>query len=141
MVLDGLDHPLSRKNGGSYKLLTKPQYSYKQASISFLVNHGLKMLTTTVSIVLFESFGYAYSPRYLKPTIWRCFGCSRLTQNGQFGGILILELKQWVLGTPCPIVEGSNIFYALIKGQMSQFSMIGYNNRWVEPPVIPKKWR
>ena len=84
MVLDGLDHPLSRKNGGSYKLLTKPQYSYKQASISFLVNHGLQMLSTTVSIVLLESFGYVYNPRYLKPTISTFFGSSRLAQNGQF---------------------------------------------------------
>ena len=43
MVLDGLDHPLSRKNGGGYKLLTKPQYSYKQAYILFLVNLGLPL--------------------------------------------------------------------------------------------------
>ena len=85
MVLDGLDHPLSRKNGGSYKSLTRPQYSYKQASISRFVNHGPTMLTASVLMVLFKPLGHDCDPRYLKPTILAFLGTPRLVQNGQFG--------------------------------------------------------
>ena len=53
-----IDRPLPPKNGGSYELLKKPQYSFKQASISFLVNLDPQMLTTLVSMVLFDALGY-----------------------------------------------------------------------------------
>ena len=50
--------------------LTKPQYYYKQASISFFVNHGLQMLTSSVLMTLFESLGHVWDPRYLKELFW-----------------------------------------------------------------------
>ena len=65
--------------------LTTPQPSYKQASISCLVNHGPQMLTASVLMVLFEPLGYDCDPRYLKPTILAFLGTPRLAQNRQFG--------------------------------------------------------
>ena len=47
MVLDGLDHPLSQKMELVTNYLIKALYSYKQASISLFVNHGLQLLTIT----------------------------------------------------------------------------------------------
>ena len=49
--------------------LTKPHCSLKQASISCFGNHGPKMLTTSVLMVLFEPFGHDGDYRYLKLTI------------------------------------------------------------------------
>ena len=49
--------------------LIKPQYCYKQASISFFVNHDLQMLATLISIVIVESLGHAWDLRELKITI------------------------------------------------------------------------
>ena len=46
--------------------LTNPQYSYNQASIVFSESHGSQRLNTTVLMVLFESFGHVYDPRYSK---------------------------------------------------------------------------
>ena len=69
MVLDKLDHPLFRKMEEVTFYLIKPQYSYKQASFSFLVNHSPQVLITSVSMTLFESLGYICNPRYIKPTI------------------------------------------------------------------------
>ena len=68
-----------------WRYLTKPQYSYKQASISCFVNHGPQMLTASVLMVLFEPLGHVCDPRYLKPTILAFFGSPRLAQNGHFG--------------------------------------------------------
>ena len=69
MVLEGLDQPFSPKMEVVTYYLTKPQYSYKQASFSFLVNHSPQVLITSVSMTLFESLGYICNPRYIKPTI------------------------------------------------------------------------
>jgi len=52
MVLEGLDHPLSQKIKVVTNHFTKPQYSFKQASISCFVNHGPQMSTTSVLMVL-----------------------------------------------------------------------------------------
>ena len=49
--------------------LTEPLYSYKQASISRFVDHGLQMLTASVLMSPFEPLGHDCDPRYLKPTI------------------------------------------------------------------------
>ena len=49
--------------------MTKTQYSYKRASISFLVNHGPQILTTSVYMTLFQSLDRVCDPRYLKLTI------------------------------------------------------------------------
>ena len=38
--------------------LTKPQYSYKQASITCFVNQGPHMLTISVLMDLFEPLGH-----------------------------------------------------------------------------------
>ena len=65
--------------------LSKPQYTYKQVSISFFVNNGPQMWTTSVLMVLLKSFGYVYDFRYLEPTILAFSGTPRLVQNGQFG--------------------------------------------------------
>ena len=46
--------------------LTNPHYSNKQDSISFFVSHGLQMLTTLVSMVLFRSLGHVCRIQYLK---------------------------------------------------------------------------
>ena len=43
-----------------------PQYTYKQAFISFFVTHGPQMLTISVLMVLSESSGNFCEPRYLK---------------------------------------------------------------------------
>ena len=62
MVLDRLDRPLPRKMEVFAYNLTKPKYSYKQASISFFVNHGPRDLTTLVLMALFETFGNVCDP-------------------------------------------------------------------------------
>ena len=49
--------------------LIKPQYGYKQVSISFFVNHGLQMLTSSVLMTLFESLGHVWDPQYSIPII------------------------------------------------------------------------
>ena len=49
--------------------LVKPQYSYKQALISFLVNHGLQMLTSSVLMTLVQSLGHVWDPQYSNPII------------------------------------------------------------------------
>ena len=66
-------------------LLTNPQYSYKQVFISFLVNHGPQMLTTSDLMTLFESLGNVCERRYLKPTLLVFLGSPRLAQNGHLG--------------------------------------------------------
>ena len=85
MVLDKLDHPLFRKMEEVTFYLINPEYSYKQVSTSFFVNHGLQMLTIRVLIVLFESLGHFCNSWYFKPTISVVFGGSRSLQNGQSG--------------------------------------------------------
>ena len=65
--------------------MTKPQYSYKQASIPCFENHGPQMLTASVLMVLLEPFGHDCDPRYLKPTILAFLGTLRLAKIGQFG--------------------------------------------------------
>ena len=85
MVLKGLDHSFSKKIEVVTCYLTKPQYSYKQASISCFVNHGPQMLTASVLMVLFEPLGYECDLRYFKPTILEFFGSPSLAQNGHFG--------------------------------------------------------
>ena len=49
--------------------LSKPQYTYKQVSISFFVNNGPQMWSTSVLMVLLKSLGHVYDYRYLEPTI------------------------------------------------------------------------
>ena len=78
MILDGLDNPLSWKNEGSYKLRDKTQYSNKQASISFLVNHGPQILATSILMTLLDCLGHVCELRYLKPTIFAFFGSLKL---------------------------------------------------------------
>ena len=62
--------------------LTKPQYSYKQASILCFVNHGPQMLAILTD--LFEPLGNDCDFRYLKPTILAFLGTPRLAQNSRF---------------------------------------------------------
>ena len=85
MVLSRLDHPLSRKNVIVTNYLTKPQYNYKQASISFLVNHGPKILTTSVFMTLIKFLDHVCDPQYLKLTILAFFGIPRFAQNCHIG--------------------------------------------------------
>ena len=40
MVLDGLDRPLCQKMEEATIYLTKPRYSYKQASLWVFLSHG-----------------------------------------------------------------------------------------------------
>ena len=40
MVFNGLDHPFPPKNGGSFVILDKTSYNYKEVSISFFVLHN-----------------------------------------------------------------------------------------------------
>ena len=54
-------------------------------------------------------------------------------------GVLLLELKQWALGTPYHIVKGSNMLCALIQSQINQLSMICYRLRWVGQHFIQKR--
>ena len=68
MILVGLGFPVYPKM--EVVIITnKPQYSYKQASISCFVNHVPQMLTTLVLMVLFEALVHDCEPRYLKPII------------------------------------------------------------------------
>ena len=62
MVLDGLDVPLSLKIEVVTNYLTKPEYSFKQASISIFVDHGTQMLITSVLMVLLEALGHVCDP-------------------------------------------------------------------------------
>ena len=87
--MEGLDQPFTQKMEVLTYYLTKPQYSYKQASISCFVNHGPQMLTASVLMVLFERMGHDCDPRYLKQTILVVLGTPQFDQNGQFGGILL----------------------------------------------------
>ena len=48
MGLDGLDNSLFQKIQVVKYYSLKPQYGYKQASISCFVNHGPQMLTASV---------------------------------------------------------------------------------------------
>ena len=64
--------------------LTKPEYSYKYASISSFVNHGPKMLTASILMVLFEPLDYDCDPQYLKKR-FDIFKYPRLAQSGHFG--------------------------------------------------------
>jgi len=53
-------------------------------------------------------------------------------------GYFAIRAKKWVLGTPYHIVKGSDIFDALINGQINYLSMTCYGVKWVRPPFIPK---
>ena len=64
---------------------SKPQCSYKQASISCFVNQGLHVISASVIMILFEPMCHDCNPRYSKPTILAVLGTPRLAQNGQFG--------------------------------------------------------
>ena len=48
MVLEGLDHPLRYKMSIVTYYLLNPQYSNKEAFISFFVSHGPQILTISV---------------------------------------------------------------------------------------------
>ena len=77
-MLEGLDPPFPKKIQVVTYYLLKPQYGYKQASISFFVNHGPQILNASVLMVLFELLGYGCDPWYLKPTILAFVGTPRL---------------------------------------------------------------
>ena len=49
--------------------MQKPKLSYKQASISFFVNHGPHVLSISILMALFEAMGHACDLSYLKLTI------------------------------------------------------------------------
>ena len=68
-MLEGLVHPFSKKIQVVTYYLTKPQFSYKQAFISYFVNHGPQILNASVLMVLFELLCYGCDLWYLKPTI------------------------------------------------------------------------
>ena len=78
--------------------LTKPEYSYKYASISSFVNHGPKMLTASILMVLFEPLDYDCDPQYLKQTILAFLGTPRLAQIRQFWVFCYLSYRNgfWV---------------------------------------------
>ena len=84
MVLDGLEHPLSKKIEVVTYHLTKLQYNYYQASISFFVNQGYPMLATSVLMILSEAFGHNCDLQYLKSTILAFSATLRIAQNCQF---------------------------------------------------------
>ena len=70
MMLNRLDHPLSRKIEVVTNYLIKLQSCYEQSSISFFINHGPQVLTTSVLMVLYESLGHVCNLRYAKATIY-----------------------------------------------------------------------
>ena len=73
--------------------MINPQYSFKQASISFFVDRGLQMLIALVLMVLFEALGHVCDPRSLKPTILAFPGTPSLSQNGRFGDFAIIAKR------------------------------------------------
>ena len=74
LMMEGLDHPFSKKIQVVTYYLTKPQFSYNQASISYFVNHGPQILNASVLMVLFELLCYGCDLWYLKPTILTFLG-------------------------------------------------------------------
>ena len=65
-MLDGLDHPYSRKMEVFTYCLIKPPYGYKEASTSFFVNHSPQILTILVLMVLVLFYVILCELRYLK---------------------------------------------------------------------------
>ena len=53
MVLEGLDHHYAIEMSIVTYYLLNPQYSNKDAFISFFVSHGPQILTISVQMVLF----------------------------------------------------------------------------------------
>ena len=45
--------------------MPKSQYVYKQACISFFVNHGTQVLNTSVLLALYEVLGNIFTPNTL----------------------------------------------------------------------------
>ena len=64
---------------------------------------------------------------------------SQISQKRWIWVILLLELKEWGLGTPYPIVKGNNIVIAFIVGHIGYLGIITFGLEWVRPPIIPKK--
>ena len=62
MVFNRLGRPFARKMEVIDYCMPNSQYGYKQASISFLVNHGPQTLTTSVLMALFEALGNVCYP-------------------------------------------------------------------------------
>ena len=67
-------------------------------------------LTASDFMLQFDSMGHVCDLRYFRLSNLAYFGTPRRTQSVQFGGILLLWLKKWVLGTPYPIHKGQNMF-------------------------------
>ena len=138
MVLDGLDHPLSRKMEVGTNYLTKPKYSYKQGSISYFLSHSPQVVIAMVLIVLFGFLGPVCDLRYFKPTILAIFCSPRLALNLQFGYFAI-RAKVVVSTDLISYGQAKNMFIVLIQGHIHQLSMMSYGVRWVGPPNFPKK--
>ena len=83
-MLEELDHPFSQKMEIVTYYLTKPQYSYNQASISFFVTHIPQMLAVSVLMVLFESLGHVSDLQYVNAIILAFSGSPRLAQTCNF---------------------------------------------------------
>ena len=61
-MLEGLDHPFPKQIQVVTYYLLKPQYGYKQVSISCFVNHGPQILNVSVLMVLFELLCHSCDP-------------------------------------------------------------------------------
>ena len=67
-------------------------------------------LTASDFMLRFDSMGHVCDLRYFRLSNLAYFGTPTRTQSVQFGGILLLWLKKWVLGAPYPIPKGQNMF-------------------------------
>ena len=65
-----LDHPFGLKIEVVVCYVTKPQYSYKQSSISLFVNQSLQILINSISMVLSESLVYTCEPQAWIYLLW-----------------------------------------------------------------------
>ena len=85
MLLEGLDHHYAIKMSIVTYYLLNPQYSNKEAFISFFVSHGPQILTISVLMVLIVFLGHFCDHQNLKPTILTFFGIPRLAQTRHIG--------------------------------------------------------
>ena len=71
------------------------------------------MLTTLILMALFEPLGHDCDlDTYNQPFCY--FRYSKVSPKWQVLGILLLQLKKLVLGTPYPVEKGYNVFFAPI---------------------------
>ena len=129
--------------------LTKPQYSYTQASISFLVNHGPQILTASVFITLFkfvsrktQSSNINHFSFYDSVSVLESCLRTSILETNQFGiirypqicpklslwVILLLELKQGIKVAHIPYLSLKNVNWT----QSGLYKLVNHDRLWYQ---------